>query len=197
MATQPSAELLAQWTSTAKTRDGSLVRMRPLRPEDGQRELDFIASLSDESRYFRLMTPLRFVSAQLLAQLMDIDYDRRMALVAIPAVGGEERFVGIARYGETDKPDSAELGISVTDSWQGRGLAQLLVAELMRFARWRGFRRIEAIVLPDNQRMLSLATRLGFTSRYDPEAHLVRIERALVEPEGGGENCVASSGYSG
>jgi acetyltransferase len=192
----PSHELLAQWTSSARVKDGSVVRIRPLCPDDRQRELDFIASLSDESRYFRLMTPLRFVSAQLLGQLMDIDYDRRMALVAIPE--GEQRFVGIARYGESGDPSSAELGISVTDSWQGRGLAQVLITELMRFARWRGFRRFDAIVLPDNQRMLALASRLGFSSHYDPQAHLMRIERALQPaeaPEAG--NRVGAAGYSG
>ena len=110
---------------------------------------------------------------------MDIDYDRRMALVATVERSGAEQFVGIARYAETDQPGSAELGITVTDAWQHCGIARLLMAELMRFAQWRGFRQLTGIVLPQNHRMIALAKSLGFAITYDPIDHLTRICRDL------------------
>ena len=150
MGVPPPAAALAEWTSTATTRNAAQVCIRPLRPDDREREIEFINSLSEQSRYFRLFTPLKFLPPHLLDQLMDIDYDRRMALVATVGCGCAEQFVGIARYGETDHPSSAELGITVTDAWQRCGIARLLMAELMRFARWRGFRRLTGIVLPQS-----------------------------------------------
>jgi acetyltransferase len=125
------------------------------------------------------MTPLKFLPPHLLDRLMDIDYDRRMALVATIEHEGREQFVGIARYGETDRPDSVELGVTVTDQWQRHGIARLLLAELTRFACWRGIRRLEGIVLHDNLPMIELAKSLGFHVTHDYAQQVVVISKSL------------------
>ncbi len=79
------AELLARWTSQSSARNGVRLCVRPLRPDDREREIEFINSLSERTRYYRLMTPLKFLPPHLLDRLMDIDYDRRMAFVATPS----------------------------------------------------------------------------------------------------------------
>jgi acetyltransferase len=177
------AELLASWTSQSTSRDGARVCIRPLRPDDREREVEFINSLSERSRYYRLMTPLKFLPPHLLDRLMDIDYDRRMAFVATIEHEGREQFVGIARYAETDRRNCVELGITVTDQWQRRGIARSLVAELMRFARWRGICCLEGIVLPDNFAMIELAKSLGFQTKHDFAQHVVVIQLALPGAE--------------
>jgi acetyltransferase len=176
------AELLARWTSQSSARNGMRLCIRPLRPDDREREIEFINSLSERTRFYRLMTPLKFLPPHLLDQLMDIDYDRRMAFVAAAEQDGCERFVGIARYGETDRRDSVELGITVSDRWQRQGIARLLIAELLRFARWRGIRHIEGIVLHDNQPMIELAKSIGFHVAHDYAQHVVVISQTLGEP---------------
>jgi acetyltransferase len=173
------AELLANWTSQSSARDGTPLRIRPLRPDDRQREIEFINSLSERSRYFRLMTPLKYLPPHLLDRLMDIDYDRRMAFVATIEHEGREQFIGIARYGETDRRNCVELGITVTDAWQRRGIARLLVAELTRFARWRGVCCLEGIVLPENFAMIELAKSLGFSATHDYSQGVVVITQLL------------------
>jgi acetyltransferase len=177
------AELLARWTSQSSTRNGVRLCIRPLRPDDREREIEFINSLSERSRFFRLMTPLKFLPPHLLDQLMDIDYDRRMAFVATAECEAREPFVGIARYGETDRPGSVELGITVTDRWQRHGIARLLIAELIRFARWRGIQRVEGIVLHDNLPMIELAKSLGFHVAHDYAQHLVVISQSLASEQ--------------
>jgi acetyltransferase len=174
-----SAELLARWTSQSRARNGLQLCIRPLRPDDREREIEFINSLSERTRFYRLMTPLKFLPPHLLDRLMDIDYDRRMALVAAAVPDGCERFVGIARYGESDRPDTVELGVTVTDKWQRHGIARLLIAELLRFARWRGIRRVEGIVLHDNLPMIELAKSLGFHVAHDYAQHVVVISQSL------------------
>lgn len=173
------AELLARWTSQSSARNGLRLCIRPLRPDDREREIEFINSLSERTRFYRLMTPLKFLPPHLLDRLMDIDYDRRMAFIAAAEQDGCERFVGIARYGETDRPDTVELGVTVSDRWQRQGIARLLIAELLRFARWRGISRVEGIVLHDNLPMIELAKSLGFHAAYDYSQHLVVISRSL------------------
>jgi RimJ/RimL family protein N-acetyltransferase len=181
VSSSPPAELAEKWTSYVRTRNDVQICIRPLRPDDRQREIAFINSLSQRSRYFRLFTPFKFLSPHLIDQLMDVDYRRRMAFVATVERDGAEEFVGIARYGETDQPGAAELGVSVTDSLQRCGIARLLVTQLMRFARWRGIGRLTGVVLTDNQPMLALAASLGFHASYDSAQHLIVISRELAD----------------
>jgi len=174
-----SAELQARWTSRSSARNGVELCIRPLRPDDREREIEFINSLSERTLFYRLMTPMKFLPPHLLDRLMDIDYDRRMAFVASAVPEGCERFVALARYGETDSPDTVELGITVSDRWQRTGIARLLIAELLRFAQWRGIRKVEGIVLPDNLPMIELAKALGFHAAHDYAQHLVVISKSL------------------
>jgi acetyltransferase len=174
-----SAELLARWTSKSTARNGLRLCIRPLQQDDRQREVEFITSQSERTRYYRLMTPLKFVPPHLLDQLMDIDYDRRMAFIAAAEQEGCDPFAGVARYGETDRPDTVEFAVVVGDRWQRQGIARLLIAELLRFARWRGIRKVEGIVLPDNLPMIELAKSLGFQVRHDYAQHVVVISLEL------------------
>ena len=174
------------WIANAKARNGAQLCIRTLRPDDREREVAFINSLSETSRYFRLLTPLKFLSPHLLNQLMDVDGDRRMAFVATVNAPDGEQFVGIARYAVADDATTAEIGISVTDSWQRQGIAQLLIAQLCRYARARGFMRMTGIVLPENQCMLALARRTGFATcfkrRGPSDAHRARSLRPTGRP---------------
>jgi len=177
----PPVELSKKWTSCVRTRSDVEICIRPLRPDDRQREIAFINSLSEQSRYFRLFTPFKFLPPHLIDQLMDVDYERRMAFVATVERDGVEEFVGIARYGETEQQGAAELGVTVADSSQRCGIARLLVTQLMRFARWRGLSRLTGVVLAENRAMLALAASLGFHASYDPAQHLVVISRELAD----------------
>lgn len=180
MSAAPPSDLHSEWTTHAATTDGAALCIRPLRGDDRQREIAFINSMSDETRYLRLHAPLRFLPPHLLDQLMDIDYHRRMAFVATVMNDGVEEFVGLARYGETDEPTVVELGVTVTDAWQRRGVALVLVEQLIRYARWRGFTRMCGFVLPENMRMLEFAHRLGFTAKFNAAENLTHISLPLI-----------------
>jgi acetyltransferase len=91
--------------------------------------------------------------------------------------------VGVARYCETDEPGTAELGISVADRWQRSGIAGLLMQQLIRYAQVQHVGRLIGSVLPDNQAMIALARRLGFSVRYDPAQHLFKMSHDLSPPE--------------
>ena len=174
---------LERWVTQARSRRGAPLCLRPLRSDDREREVAFINSLSERSRYFRLFTPLKFLSRHLIDQLMDIDYRQRMAFVATTQQGGVEQFVGVARYAETDDAGTAELGVSVADAWQRCGVASLLLRQLIRYAHEQGIHRLSGAVLPDNPAMIALARRLAFTVSYEPAQHLFRISRVLGAPE--------------
>ena len=136
----------ADCVRVGRAHDGGSFLMRPLTEEDRGREIGFIAALSDETRYLRTMHPLRVLSPHLLDQLMDVDYEQRMAFVAsIIEEDGVERFVGVARYGVEPDGKSAEFAVTTTDEWQGRGVASQLMVFLLQYARSHGVERVFVI----------------------------------------------------
>lgn len=170
------------WTSQHVLRNGTQLCVRPLRPDDRAREVAFMESLSERTRYLRLMSPLRYLPPHLLDQLMSIDYHHSMAFVATLGEGEGERSIGLARYGATEEPETAELGITVTDAWQRQGVARLLISRLLQYAAAQGLHTMVGWVLYENQPMLALARACGFHISIAPEHGGLQITRALDTP---------------
>jgi acetyltransferase len=139
--------------------DGRRVALRPIRPEDAQRERRFFDGLSDRSRYQRFMQYLHELSPQMLARFTQLDYDRELALVA---VSGDE-FVAVGRYAPNADGRTAEFALVTADAWQGKGLGRALLERLVRAARAAGYEALYGHILGANHDMLDLAARLGFT----------------------------------
>ena len=110
--------------------------------------------------------PPRFALGAALQRLLaNVDYVKRLALVAEAETPRGVELVGVARYEPTDSPDMVEVAFVVQDGWQGKGLGTVLLHDLLRAAEARGIRRFCAYVLADNTRMLDLLTR--FTTIVD------------------------------
>jgi acetyltransferase len=153
--------------------DGTRVTVRPIRPEDGTLEREFVDALSPQTRFFRFFHQLAELTPPMIARFTQVDYDRELALVAVAdAAPGEAHpaMVGGARYIGNPDAESAEFAVVVADAWQGRGVAHELMHRLIAAARRRGYRRLEGAVLRDNHRMLAFTRRLGFATRDDPDA---------------------------
>ena len=151
-------------------RDGTLVNIRPIRPEDAELEREFMSTLSEETRFFRFFHRLQELSPAMLARFTQIDYDREMALVAIQDVDGEPKMVGVARYSTNPDNESAEYAVCVSDSWQAKGVARSLMQHLIEVARRRGLKRLDGAVLRNNSHMLRFIASLGFSTKPDPDA---------------------------
>ncbi|HET9863174.1 MAG TPA: GNAT family N-acetyltransferase [Steroidobacteraceae bacterium] len=144
------------------TCDGIPYRIRPIRPDDAQRERDFINGLSPQSRYQRFMHHLREPGERLIRELVNVDQRRTMALVATVGEGDAERIIAVARYA-ADDARTCEFAVTVADEWQCRGIATTLVPQLFEHAARQGFEEIYGTVLADNQRMIELAQNLGLS----------------------------------
>lgn len=140
-------------------RDGVGAGIRPIRPDDTDLFIDFFERLGPESRYFRFFRVKRSLDPKEVSYFTTVDYDRRMALVAL--VGG--RMVGVGRYDALDEdPTTAEVAFSVADDQQGRGLGTELLQLLTTYARGRGIHRFRAFVLPENRQMMRVFRNSGF-----------------------------------
>ncbi|MDE2307758.1 MAG: GNAT family N-acetyltransferase [Xanthomonadaceae bacterium] len=150
-------------------RDGTRVLIRPLAPEDREREADFIERLSPDARRWRFLGSFRRASPALIDQLMDVDYRRQMAFVALAHVDGQLREVGASRYSEAGSDRRCECAVAVADEWQHRGLGVLLMRHLITIARKNGYRQMFSVDAAENEAMHALGEYLGFQRRIDPD----------------------------
>jgi acetyltransferase len=171
----------ADLETTEELRDGSRVLLRPIRPEDGTMETAFITELSDESRYRRFLSLVRHVTPEMVARFTQIDYDREMALIAVPVRNGEpDSIVGVARYVRNADPANAEFAVVTADRWHGRGLATHLMKRLMACARDAGVLELRGMVLANNAPMLALMRDLGFAiASVADDPHTVTATKVL------------------
>src|SRR5689334_3996974 len=146
--------------SEVELRDGTRVRLRPIRPDDEPRLVELYDRLSQDSRYHRFFSVMRRLPLNWARFLANVDYVRRLALV-VEAPRDPQTLIAVARYEPTSEPDSAEVAFAVQDAWQNRGLGTILFRELLAAAKTNGITRFRAWVLADNRRMIDLITRFG------------------------------------
>ena len=160
-------------------RDGSTVHVRPVRPDDRDRLLQFLEGLSTPSKAFRFFS----ASANLdhaAGEFAKVDYEGRFGLVA--TAGHDEHIVAHAMYVRT-RDDHAELAFAVADEFQGRGVGTILLAHLAEVAHDAGIAVLEAETLPENHKMIEVFRESGipYTMRSEPGSIRVELPAALSE----------------
>jgi acetyltransferase len=152
--------------------------VRPVHPDDAEMLQSFVRGLSPESRYFRFVSSMQELPANMLARFTLIDYDREMALVALFTESSTDmdghvtentRIVGVSRYITNPDRASCEFSLVVADEFKGKGLGSRLMLSIMDFAREKGLTEIEGLVLANNPNMLKLMKGLGFKVKSFPE----------------------------
>jgi GNAT superfamily N-acetyltransferase len=148
---------------------------RPVRPDDDERFRRLWPRLSRETVHRRFHAPVRRLPASAVRRLVEVDHDRREAVVAV--VGGE--VVGVARYDRSPAdPATAELAVVVEDAWQGMGVARQLLSELVALARARGVAVLTGTVQPDNTPVLALVRRLLPTAVLTSDGDVLAVRAA-------------------
>jgi RimJ/RimL family protein N-acetyltransferase len=142
-------------------RNGTRLHVRPIRADDEERLSAFYDRLSRHTAYQRFFSTMRRLPPDWARLLANVDYVRRLALVATVDPGPAADVVAVARYEPTSDPATAEVAFVVVDGWQNQGLGTILFRLLMDAARARGIVRFRAWVLADNRRMLDLIADLG------------------------------------
>ncbi len=141
--------------------DGTIIHIRPIRPDDKQRLLKHFSGLSERARYLRFLGPKRHLNGQELARFTELDFDRQVGLAGTLQERGEERFIGVGRYIRVDDTAKAEIALAVLDGFQGLGIGPMLLHHLAHMARFKGITEFVADVLGDNDRMLAVLRRSG------------------------------------
>ncbi|MEI8255443.1 MAG: GNAT family N-acetyltransferase [Deltaproteobacteria bacterium] len=133
--------------------DGLCVRLRHIRPDDGEELRRAFARLSPTSRFRRFFGGFDTLDDATVRYLTSVDGQDHVAIVAYTDSPDLKTDVGlgVARFIRLpDEPEVAEAAIVVVDDFQGRGIGALLGDTLAAAARERGITRFRAEVLASN-----------------------------------------------
>ncbi|MCX6652215.1 MAG: GNAT family N-acetyltransferase [Methanomassiliicoccales archaeon] len=145
------------------------VRIRALKPSDEEILKELFYSLSEESVHERFLSYEKIMPSE-IRNLLNLDYDARMAFVALIREEGHCEAIGIAAYDTDPVTGLAEASFAVRDDFQGQGLGTKMFGMLVEYAKDVGIKGFTAEILPTNIRMLDIFHRSG-----------LKVETKLVE----------------
>lgn len=162
-----------EWVSEVRLEDGTLVKIRPILPDDAPRLQEGFKMLTPESIYMRFLESFRELSDEQAHYFANVDYDSRMALVGTITQDRDEQVIGVARYDllGSDTSCRAESAVIVADPYQGLGLGTILMIRLIEYARANGVTCFLGTIHNANTRIMSFIKKGGYP-----------YERTMVEP---------------
>jgi len=169
---------LDQISTDVILRDGSTLRLRAPLAEDADQMLEFLAGLSERSRYLRFHG-FPNLGPKLVAPFLDPDWDERGALIGCH----EGRMIALANFVRLRDRRAAEVAFTVADDFQGRGVATRLLERLAELAGEAGIANFVAEVLPENQNMLVVFRDAGFELTRELDSGSVEVRFPIAPTE--------------
>jgi GNAT superfamily N-acetyltransferase len=194
-ATSP-AEYPKELERDASLKDGTVIHLRPIRPDDAPGLVALFDRLSQQTAYQRFFSVLKRLPPAYARVFANVNYRQRLAIVAERETRTGSELIGVGRYEPADAsgivptdmpadvpsiaptiaPTIAEVAFVVQDGWQGRGLGSILLDEVLRAGLARGVQHFRAFVLADNYRMLGLLARRTEITGRKLEEGVVSVE---------------------
>jgi len=159
--------------------DGTVLTLRPIKPEDEPLWMDMLAHCSRETIYARFRYFFHWESHEAATHYCYIDYDREIAIVAEFTRGDVRQLVGVGRLIADPDHETAEYAVLITDEWQNKGLGSILTDYCLEIARKWKVKRIIAETTMDNRRMISVLRKRGFDIEPASEGSLVEVCKDL------------------
>jgi acetyltransferase len=156
-----------EWEKQVTLRDGTVILVRPIRPEDEHLYQRFFDGVTDADVRLRFFSPVKTLTHSFIARFTQIDYARAMAFIALEQTTGD--MLGVVRLHAKATYESGEYAILVRSDLKGRGLGWLLMETIIEYAGAEGLRTLEGQVLSENTTMLAMCRELGFEVKGDPD----------------------------
>ncbi len=172
-----------QYAEPWKLSDGEAICIRPIRPEDEPLMGAFNRSISPHSiylRYFHPISPTQLTSHEQLTSMCFIDFDREISLVAERKnENGQPEILAMGQLSKLIGSNDAEFALLVSDKYQRTGLGTELLSRLLDIGRDEGLENVVAEILPENEGMRRVCTKLNFTFERKPGTGVINASIAL------------------
>ncbi|MFI5344597.1 MAG: bifunctional acetate--CoA ligase family protein/GNAT family N-acetyltransferase, partial [Chlamydiales bacterium] len=142
------------YVASVNLKNGLVVTLRPIRPEDGSLIKRFHSELSEQSvyqRFFAFLSLDQRITHERLVGICFNDYDREFAIVAeITDKSQQKQIIGIGRLSKVPGIDRARLKMIIIDAYHHLGLGTELMKYLIVLAEKEKIQAIDAYILSEN-----------------------------------------------
>jgi putative acetyltransferase len=152
-----------EWKTVFTTENDEEVVFRPEQLSDTEMLWEMFSTLSEESKS-KLLPP--FSRERIESWTQNIDYDEVLAIVAVVEEKGVQRIIGTTSLKfnpQEPLKHKAELGLTVHDDYQNRGIGTALLRHLVNVAKMRKLTKLHLNVNTDNDRAINVYKKTGFT----------------------------------
>jgi acetyltransferase len=168
-----------QYMQHIKLKNSTPVVLRPIRPEDEKLIVQFHHQLSEKSvrqRYFEFMSLDERVAHERLIRICFTDYDREWTSIA--EIEGElgKQIIAAGRIYRIPGTSYAHFTMIIVDQYHGLGLGTQLLAHLLSIAKQEGISMVDARILSENEGMLKICRKLGFSVTLDKDPFICRAQ---------------------
>ena len=111
--TPQPGEIPREFDRQVVLKDGAHVWLRAIRPDDEPRLVDLYGRLGHHTAYQRFFTVLKRLPPDWAHFFANVDYRKRMAVVAEHEHEGRLELIGVGRYEPADEEDTAEVAFVV------------------------------------------------------------------------------------
>jgi len=148
---------------------GRTVTIRAIRPEDEPLHRAFLAHVDPADLRLRFFSSRRELPRTELARLVQVDYAREMAFIALDSADdATQETLGVVRAVRDPDDVEAEFAILVRSDVQGRRLGSVLLSKMVGYLRGQGVSRMTGHVRRENAAMHALVQSLGFEHSPEP-----------------------------
>lgn len=168
-----------------ETKNGLLVRVRPLLPEDAPYLVEIFEHMSADSRYLRFNQPLTHVASERVwTEAENIAHlEPQIGFIAFADLP-EQAGVPIGAVRCVCLGDGvAETAVSVRDDMQNQGIATNLLDILAEEAKKQGVRKLVATVQNANKPVLRILNRLPYVCTRKVVGPETELELDLTLPK--------------
>jgi acyl-CoA hydrolase/GNAT superfamily N-acetyltransferase len=141
-------------------KDGEQVVVRSVRASDEGMLTDFFYRLGDQSTYMRFFHPKKYFPHSEMADMVQVDGERNVALLATTE---DDALLAVVHYALDEATQLAEVAFVVREDHHRHGIASLLLKRLIELGKARGIRGLCADVLEANHTMMALFEHSGLT----------------------------------
>jgi len=162
---------------------GETFDLRPLNPADERRLQEFFYSHTKETLLLRYNFHPKQLSREKSCSLVSVDQSKDLALCIVRQHGSVLEIQAVGRYYLVESNNSCEVAFVTRERHHGKGMATILLQEMINIARLRGIATMVAFVRADNKPMLTVFERAGFKRLRSEEPDEVNLQLNLHSPD--------------
>ena len=167
------------------TRNNRKIIIRPAKPIDERRIQDHYYALEKKDIYSRFFHDKKSFSRSELETKSYIDYIQDLTLVGVVGEIGFDEVVAVGEYLLIHEANMAEIAVSISTEYQGKGIGYVMLNKLATAARSNGISGLVAYTAQSNKAMINLFKKLPYkvSTAFEDDAIVLSCKFSDVKEE--------------